>query len=277
MKRFYIQTRKYALSLLDLLTRKKGVAILFNGLRLRVPGKFYRYYAADYEKNNFLFLKENIRPGATCLDIGAHIGIYTVCMAKLGAGKIYSFEPTPSSFAVLRKMVALNHCEKQVTSLPDAVAWKTGRTSFYLNHALYRGSEKVKISEANSLVNVYFGKKIGKEELEVTTVSIDDLVQQQNLEIDFIKIDVEGAEADVLKGAERTMLKDRPSGIISVHNFAFKDKEQSLAGIWQTLLDYRMVALLNDQLLSRDWFFSMASTDIFDFHFKPQPGGPGIL
>ncbi len=267
VKRIYIQFRIFCLLLLDWLTRKKGISITFNGLKLKIPGRYYRYFTEGYEKHNFLFLKEKIKPGVICIDIGAHIGIYTVYMAKLSNAPVFSFEPTPSSLKTLKKIVAINHCEDTVTILPAAVAERTGKTSFYLNNSVLSGSDGTRVAEANSLVYVDFGKTINKEKIEVDTFSIDDFAETNNLKIDFIKIDAEGSELDILKGAGKTILKDRPSGIISVHCFAFTDKEQTLADIWQILSDYKLIPLFEKEEMTRLQFLSMSKTDIFDFQF----------
>jgi len=270
MKKIYPQIRALGLNLLDRLTRKRGVAIRFNGLRLRVPGRFYRYFTAGYEQDNFLFLKEKIKPGNTCLDIGAHIGIYAVYMAKYGA-HVFSFEPTPSSFVLLKKMVDINGCAGKVILSKQAVAASTGKTSFYLNRSLLSANDTTRIAEANSLVYVDFGKTISKEKIEVDTVSIDDFAEANQLVIDFIKIDAEGAELDVLKGAAKTMKKDRPAGIVSVHVFAFPHKEQTLTAIWQLLQDYQLLILQDKEVIDQIQFLSMTGTDIFDFQFLPRP------
>ena len=270
VKRIYIQFRIFCLLLLDWLTRKKGISITFNGLKLKIPGRYYRYFTEEYEKDNFLFLKEKVNPGFICIDIGAHIGIYTVYMAKLSNASVFSFEPTPSSMKTLRKMVAINHCEDTVTILPAAVAERTGKTSFYLNNSVVSGSDDARVAEANSLVYVDFGKTINKEKIGVNTVSIDDFAEINNLKIHFIKMDAEGAELDILKGAGKTILAHRPSGIISVHCFAFTDKEQTLADIWQIVSDYKLIPLFHNEEMTELQFLSMSKTDIFDFQFTPR-------
>ncbi|MEO6611873.1 MAG: FkbM family methyltransferase [Chitinophagaceae bacterium] len=270
MKKIYIRVRALALSFLDLLTRKRGVSISFHNRRLRVPGRYYRYFSKNYEQENFQFLEDSITPGTICLDIGAHIGLYTVFMAKKDA-VVFSFEPSPASFQWLKKMVALNHCENKVTLLPKAVTGFTGYSSFYLNHSLRNGRDPIQIAEANSLVNVDFGPTLRKEEIRVETVSIDDFILKNNIKPGFIKIDVEGAELEVLEGAAKTIMEHRPSGIISVHNFAFSSKEESLSGIWQLMQQYRLIVLKDKQEMNREKFLSMTSELIFDFQFRPRP------
>ena len=68
------------------------------------------------------FIRNNISEGMTVIDIGAHIGLYTIAMGKIvkGSGKIYSFEPTPATFKVLQKNIHLNEMNNIVRPLNKA-------------------------------------------------------------------------------------------------------------------------------------------------------------
>jgi len=55
MKRIYIRFRAFCLLLLDRLTRKKGISISFNGIKIKLPGRYYRYFDTDYEQDNFIY------------------------------------------------------------------------------------------------------------------------------------------------------------------------------------------------------------------------------
>lgn len=270
MKKLYLQLRSIYLSIVDWLARKNGIQVMFNGSKINLPGRYYRYFTNDYEKDNFIFLNQRIKPGSTCIDVGAHIGLYTVYMASLSKGNVFSFEPTPESFTILKKVVAINHCENSVTLLPLAVDQKTGKGFFYLNSSTISGTDATRIAEANSLIYVDFGKSSFKEKIEVDTVSIDDFTEKNKLEINFIKIDAEGAELNVLRGAGRTILKDRPCGIISVHVFSYRDKQQTLSDIWQIINDYKLTPFYGREEIIRSQFMKLAETDIFDFQFTPR-------
>src|SRR5438552_1491680 len=86
-----------AYALLDLCTGYRGIGQRIGGEVFRFPAKWSRYYEAGYEAPTFQFLKEHCRPGSTALDLGAHLGLFTMLMARrVGpAGKVYAFEPTP--------------------------------------------------------------------------------------------------------------------------------------------------------------------------------------
>lgn len=201
------------------------------------------------------------------LDIGAHIGVYAVCMAQLSKASVFCFEPTPATFLRLKKTLSLNHVENLITPLQVAVSGKTGSTDFYLNIPVHPGSDKVRIAEANSLRFVDFGKNIHRAIITTKTVSIDDFAAQQQIKIDFLKIDAEGSELDILKGAVATIRKDRPSGIVSVHVFAFSHIEKELAAIWEFMATHDLLLFYQQKIMTKQQFMDMAKTDIFDFHF----------
>src|SRR5690242_1072939 len=107
MTNLYIKSKNLAFFILDRLTRKKGITVRVNDMKLKLAGRYWRYFPKDYEKENFLFVKRSVKPGSTCLDIGGHIGVYAIYMAKQKAARVLSFEPTPASFAMLQKTISL--------------------------------------------------------------------------------------------------------------------------------------------------------------------------
>jgi len=93
MSKFYIKAKNLAFNIIDRFSRKSGVVLRVNDMKLKIPGRYWRYFPKDYEKENFSFVKKCLKPGFTCLDIGAHIGVYAVYMAKQNAARVFSFEP----------------------------------------------------------------------------------------------------------------------------------------------------------------------------------------
>ena len=78
--------RQSSIRILDLLTLKKGIALSIHGQKIRMPGRFLGYFPRDYESDNFEFYRKTIKPGMVCLDIGAHIGVVAVYIAKKCGG-----------------------------------------------------------------------------------------------------------------------------------------------------------------------------------------------
>ena len=134
----------------------------------------------DYEPVETKIVKENIKKNDVVVDVGANIGYYTLLMAKNNA-VVHSFEPESKNFNLLQKNVSVNNFSSNVTLYNKAVS-------------NFNGSSKLVLSEfspgQHKLLNSRFGTK--SIDIEVTMIDLD--------KIDFAKIDVEGAEFNVLKG-----------------------------------------------------------------------------
>lgn len=125
------------------------------------------------------------------LDVGAHVGSWTKVMAER-FGKVMAFEPVKSTFECLERNM---YPHSNALTFNAALNDKAGHVTI--------GWDKKYASQGNT------GSKFVKEvtEGEILAYSLDDL----NLDIlDFLKLDVEGAEYNVLKGGERTILTTRP-------------------------------------------------------------------
>ena len=135
-----------------------------------------------------------VRPGMTVFDVGANVGYYAMTAAALmgGSGSVHAFEPTPAVAQRLRQNVDLNGI-KTVIINAVAVGEMTGKLGLRLN---------ADDSEGNSLVA--FGDDWAAVEVPVTT--LDDYTASRGVStVDVLKIDVEGAEVSVLRGARRLL------------------------------------------------------------------------
>lgn len=164
------------------------------------------------------------------MDIGAHLGLFSISMARwVGpSGRVYSFEPTTLSRQVLTKVVRLNGFEKIIVVRSEAVTRKSGTATFF--------DTGIVASNANSLVRT----NRSHHSITVNAVSLDDFVIGQQLSVNCLKIDVEGAEIDLMQGAHQTFKKFRPAAILSIHPFAIKEAGQSLSDMWAMLQDFKM-------------------------------------
>ncbi len=139
------------------------------------------------------------------MDIGAHVGKYSVRLAKQ-CRWVYSFEPNPFTREALEANIRLNG-EKNVTILPYA-CWNTNS----IQHLSLTGpSSRLSEREAPGTI-------------EVKTVPMDEVVSESE-EIELVKIDVEGAEYPVLQGMKRTLAKWKPRLIIEVHQWSGQGEE----------------------------------------------------
>ena len=190
-------------------------------------GKLLRILLGSYEPEQTGLFQEWIRPGDAVLDVGAHVGYYTVLSAVLAgpAGRVLAFEPNPTNHGFLKRHLALNGCA-QVEVLQAAASDAAGTARFDFGG----GSGTGHLAEQGAL--------------EVTTVRVDDVCAERGLSPRAIKIDVEGAELRVLRGAETTLARARPVIFLSTHGAAVH--RECLA--WLGARGYQLKPILGDDL-----------------------------
>ena len=164
---------------------------------------WHLYCFGNYETSLRTLIQSHVKEGAVCLEIGANIGWHTLLLSKLvgDAGKVHAFEPNPSVLSDLREHLAMN-AATNVTLWPMALSDHRGLARFNAPIAGSSGAgDGHLITSANE---VDTGKGV-----EVQMETIDHLFS--GLErLDFIKIDVEGWEPAVWKGAMETLRRHRP-------------------------------------------------------------------
>lgn len=162
-------------------------------------------YANFYEHRELEYLRKNVIPrNAVILDIGANIGNHTVFFGKVcKAKKIYCFEPVDETYKTLCKNIELNGLENVAAAN---------------NVALGNVSGKAKIKFFNP-------RQIGSTQVEeapdgdMNMARLDDYTFDR---IDFIKIDVEKYELNLLKGARETLTKHSPAIFIEIFDDCFQ-------------------------------------------------------
>jgi len=251
--------KKLIYNLLDFITSGKGISIKMNGFSFKMPARWFRYYKDGYEKETFLFIKNKIKPGNTVLDIGAHIGLYVNPFSKLvgETGKVFSFEPTDTTFKVLQQTIQLNHLNN-VFPVQAAISDKKEILTFHLTTIDGEGSN------ANSIIQ----RDENPNSIKVQAFSIDTFRAENNLKIDFLKIDVEGAEALALKGGKETFRQDQPSGILALHPDMIKKNGNSLEEIWDLLVQYGCSVYFEKKTITKQWFIEQANLFDVEFDFK---------
>lgn len=150
-----------------------------------------------------------IRPGDTVLDIGANVGAHTVLFSHLAGsnGRVLSFEPLPSNLAQLRENVARRGRFQNVEVFPVAVGGPEASGSVTL---LVPGGDFTQASlRAHAAGSWVHGSKTESYECPIT--SIDHHFHALPMErVDLMKIDVEGAELEVLRGAQGLLAQYQP-------------------------------------------------------------------
>ncbi|OGJ15965.1 MAG: hypothetical protein A2632_01290 [Candidatus Pacebacteria bacterium RIFCSPHIGHO2_01_FULL_46_16] len=159
-------------------------------------------YARFPEYYEMSFIQSVVKKKWTFFDVGANIGAISLLAAsQMSTGKVYAFEPTPMLISKFNQNVLLNKFENKITLVVSAVANKVGVIEF--------------TCESESEVNHITGNSGSRSKSTlVPTVTLDAFANKKKIShIDFLKIDVEGAELLVFQGAKK-LLEEGRIGII---------------------------------------------------------------
>lgn len=170
-------------------------------------GKFFCEAGTDticsvlptYEKELTDFFETFRNDGGVFLDVGAHVGRYSIIFGKNFGRRVLAFEPSPRTFNSLKRNIELNNA-KNIDAVQAAVLDKNCKANFFV----------FKESGCNSLFGSAFAK--GGTKIEVDCRKLDYLIKQKGISpknISLIKIDVEGAPDKVLLGAAKILKKSR--------------------------------------------------------------------
>jgi FkbM family methyltransferase len=164
-----------------------------------------------YEPNVIRALQKYVRAGDTCFDIGGHVGYLTILMAHLVGpqGRVVAFEPVPETFAALQENIQLNHLEN-VTLECTAVGEQEGTLSLFCDSA-----QELSWTPSVAAYSVH-GNDLRR--ISVPVQSLDGYLQKSNLHPKVVKIDVEGAELAVLRGARKMLRETRPVVLVEIHD-----------------------------------------------------------
>jgi FkbM family methyltransferase len=161
------------------------------------------YWVGTYETALLKTFADAISPGTVIYDVGANVGIYALlaCIRTGPAGSVYSFEPAERNFAYMQRHIALNRVEN-CTLVQAAVSDSDGTQRF-----------------AAAAWEHSMGHLSADGEIEVRSVTLDSCIYGEAgfRPPDVIKIDVEGAEREVLRGASRAIAEFHPTVFVEVH------------------------------------------------------------
>jgi FkbM family methyltransferase len=156
----------------------------------------------EWEPGTCCFLRSELKPGDTVIEVGANIGAHTLLIAKLcSQGKVYAFEPTDYASTKLRRNLELNPALSNVTIVQKLVS--------DTNHAL----PKSQITGSFALA----GPSTQFEDVNVPCVSIDEFVCEAGIHnLGLLKIDVDGYDFLVLKGASQVLRDLQPVVLVEM-------------------------------------------------------------
>ena len=183
---------------------KSDVSVVYNHkMFLDVSDTLGLSLNGSYEEFETELVKKEVQREDVVLDIGANIGYYTLIFAKLVGekGKVYAFEPDPTNFKLLKKNVLINGY-KNVIFVQKAVSQKNGIVKLYLcddnkgDHRIYDSGDD-------------------RHFLAIESIRLDNYFCGKNRKINFIKMDIQGAEGLALQGMTDILKRNDELKIIS--------------------------------------------------------------
>lgn len=199
----------------DIVLTMDGVKLAFDFSQTFCRAEGILSLGGNPEQEDFDYISSLIKPGDVILDIGANVGLVSISLLKAQpeVGKIYAFEPLPDTFAKMKHNIELNGRLEKIHPVNVGMSDKMGEVVFFLPGAAEAASMQPNMDEfymQESVDGQYTGvKKMDKVKCKVTT--LDEYVAENNIDrINFIKIDVEGNEKNVLAGGADVLKKHHP-------------------------------------------------------------------
>jgi FkbM family methyltransferase len=171
--------------------------------------KGYWYHRRNRERDLMVSLQRLVRPGMRAVEIGGHIGWITIHLAELvgGSGTVEVFEPSPANLPYLRANTAPI---TNVRVVEAAASDHDGNAAFFLEELTGQNDTLIADYEVFDQNRALARASSNYVEVTVRTVRLDTELDRSARRTDFIKIDVEGAEDRVLRGAAGIIGRDRP-------------------------------------------------------------------
>ncbi len=180
-------------------TALKAASFLFHNAYFVYKPLYYRFKKIQ-DKSVINLFNTLVKPGDVIIDAGANIGFYSSMFCNLvgESGKVYSFEPDNKNFKKLTKAVEqFKNCEL----INAAISQNSGVLKFYTSHRLNVDHRTIEPEEYDSVE-------------EVKCFALDDYFKIGK-KIDFVKMDIQGAELDALNGMKRLLTENPDVKVIS--------------------------------------------------------------
>lgn len=184
------------------------------------------YYRGTFEPHCLRYLRSCAGEGATIVDIGANVGVYTLESSLVVGpnGRVLAIEAAPSNAQELRRNIELNGM-RNVSLLETAVGDSTGFATLAL-------------SAGANLGMFTLGAVSGETGCRVEVRRLDDLLEEIGVDrVDLIKMDIEGSEYRALRGAEKTLARHKPTLLIELNEEALRRCQSSANDVKRLLRD----------------------------------------
>ena len=243
---------------------RTGTRYRFPAISKRVVKRARRM--ASKEPGTVNWIETNVSDGDVFWDIGANIGIYSLlAAARIGGGKVYSFEPDASSFAGLLQVIALNGMAERIAPLCLALDAAAGPQTFS-----YR--ELVVASTGGQLSSSPVQIDAGHYPVEIKfTQSVDGLINARALPSpDLVKIDVDGNEMNILSGMG-DLLQRRTVRSLQVE---VDPQWQEPIRNFMEEAGYRLTSASRTRRIAREYQDDAVGDHIHNAVFEPTNGPP---
>ena len=191
------------------------------------------------EEDMIQVIQEYLKKDMIVLDCGSNIGFYPLLEAEIlkGGGKIFAFEPDIRNFAMLKENIQLCSYGKTIKPFNMAVSNKTGTEKMFV--ATQSNLNKLYSSDDQAFID----RHTIEESIDVDTITVDDFCLRENVQIDFLRMDIEGYEVEVFQGMRDTF-KNAQSGfmvLLELHPHAYSE-DRSFASELKLLFDQGFIA-----------------------------------
>ena len=180
----------------------------------------FSIFIGAWEKSTIEFLNRNVNQNNVVIEVGANIGAHTLQIAKLAGkkGRVIAIEPTQFAIEKLKKNISLNPNISNITVVKKVVSDVEARGKDAINSDWSMNSQQ------------------SPEKINFLSTTVDKLVEGLELcHVDLLKIDVDGYDYKVLKGAKETIRKEKPTIFIELCEYTLQQKGDSIVDIFNFL------------------------------------------
>jgi len=237
----------------------KGVLSKVNNVLLKAAlrARGYNNFRNYGESGESFFIEKVLAPTnpKLCIDIGANVGDFSKEILEKTTASVISFEPLPPAFEILKKSVSVYGDRVAIENRGVGEKAETLEIHYDLD-ALSRASFSEDVKKVSYVSN--------ELKVEVPVITLDEYCAENSItEVDFVKIDTEGFEAEIFKGAARVFGEIKPRFIQIEFNWHQLFRNTTLNYFAERLPDYEVYQLLPNGWVKRDPKHPLAN--IFEF------------
>lgn len=229
-----------------LFSRKK-----INGQWVNLPKEvsiaFWPFKNHIVEAEECKAIKKYGKRGGVFVDIGANVGLLTLdMMMQAGSkGKVIAFEPNPATYCMLNEVVKINNkYSTPITCIQSVLGEATGTTEFYISNKDYLG-----------VMSAMHSNDPDAYPIRLPVITLDQYFLEED-HLDFLKIDAEGAELMILKGAGSTLSRFKPVVQVEVHGEFMKNMGSDVSTLFDFMIHkgYKIINLVTEREITLEEF-----------------------